>query len=198
MSLAEKKKHALDFIISSKNVFTPRELPQLFNKHKSISRGAGEKVLAELESDDLIHVDKIGASNYVWAFKSEKTCQMKNKLKKMEDELNEIEENIPTFDEKLKTAKDERQEPDREKAIPKLKLVDESNQQKREEIESLSTCDAGKYKEIIAGLETAKQIQEMWTDNVYSLIKFIKAKKSCTEKEILQFIGLSSDFDYIE
>eukprot|EP01084_Bolivina_argentea_P023473 43790_1 len=83
LSMAEKKKRAIEHLFESKSVFKLDELKTEWSSKKKISKGSIEAVVQELLYEDLLHQEKIGSSNYIWSFESEQRVANENKLKKL-------------------------------------------------------------------------------------------------------------------
>eukprot|EP01083_Nonionella_stella_P160178 523338_1 len=198
MDMETKKRVALEHLHESKSVWSPKELPNVWHKKKKISKSAVEKVIEELEYDDSIHQEKIGASKYIWAFKSEQRVENQNKLKRLEQELNKGTEDLVSQQRILEKAKNERKKENREQTLEGLNKMLNVITENEEQISKFQGCDPTKVKEYDEAIETAMNAAERWTDNVFAVTKFIKSKKSNTDKEIFQYFGLPADFDYIE
>lgn len=61
-------------------VFTGKEVEKLGSKEKGITPMAIEEVLKSLLDDNEVMTDKIGTSNYYWAFASYERVQKQNKV----------------------------------------------------------------------------------------------------------------------
>ena len=61
-------------------VFTNKEVEKLASKEKGITPMAVEEVLKSLLDDNEVMTDKIGTSNYYWAFASQERVQKQNKV----------------------------------------------------------------------------------------------------------------------
>mmetsp|Transcript_64442 Transcript_64442/g.102566 ORF Transcript_64442/g.102566 Transcript_64442/m.102566 type:complete len:203 (+) Transcript_64442:37-645(+) len=198
MSMEEKRRLALQHLHESKSVFTPKELPDIWYREKKISKSAGDKVIEELEGDGLINLEKIGASKYIWAFPSEERVKNQTKLKKLEQELQRIEKETAEYEQELEAAKQTRCGADRERKLEGLDKIKEAIASRQEIADQYKDCDPAKMKEYDTAIQVAKDAAERWTDNVFAFVKWIKAQKSLSEKEIFKYFGLSEDFDYVE
>eukprot|EP00729_Bicosta_minor_P014323 gene14323-14194_t len=71
VSAEEKKTRTLDFFHETKTFFQLKEVEKRVSKEKGITSMAIKDVVDELISDGLVHVEKIGTSNYYWSYPSE-------------------------------------------------------------------------------------------------------------------------------
>eukprot|EP01083_Nonionella_stella_P207628 754085_1 len=188
MDMATKKRLALEHLHDSKSVWSPKELPNEWTKKKGIAKSAGEKVIEELLYDDSIRQEKIGSSKYIWAFKSEKRIDNKNKLSKLESEIAKIESDIKKEENYTIKLKSERtmDNENRKKAQHGIGVLQNNIGEIEEKIKQFEGGDPQKLKEYENAIQIAKDAAERWTDNIYAVIKFIKSKKSNTEAEILK------------
>ena len=151
-----------------------------------------------MEYDGSIHQEKIGTSKYVWSFESEERVRNLTKLEKLENELKQIEQDTIKWDNKLESVKEERKDPARQKQLDGIQKLEEDTQQMEANVASALGCDMEQYGKYQQGIQIAKDAAERWTDNIFSICKFIKSKTSMKQSDILKQFGLPADFDYIE
>ncbi|DBA85129.1 TPA: Meiotic nuclear division protein 1 [Trebouxia sp. C0005] len=101
LSLEEKREKVLEIFHESKDVFQLKDIEKLAPKKGVISQSVKE-VLQSLVDDDMVHQDKIGISNFFWAFPSEASVQADRVAKlsdvaKHEKELHDIQNQLDQY-----------------------------------------------------------------------------------------------------
>ena len=80
LSFEEKRVRLKELFTETGQVFTGKEVEKLGSKEKGITPMAIEEVLKSLLDDNEVMTDKIGTSNYYWAFASYERVQKQNKV----------------------------------------------------------------------------------------------------------------------
>lgn len=95
---------------------------------KGVVFQAVKDVVQSLVDDSLVHVDKIGTSNWYWAFPGELSAQLCNKLAGLERELERAAGEATEMEDRLaKAAKDHPQTEERQMAEVMLASATEAN-----------------------------------------------------------------------
>lgn len=170
---------------------------------KGVVFQAVKDVVQMLVDDSLVHVDKIGTSNWYWAFPGEVTAQLCNKLAGLDQELERARGESTEMEERLeKAAKDHPQTEERQMAEVMLGSATEANAALRRELESFSSGDAAVMASMREGVPTAKAGVNRWTDNVFLLKSWVDKKMGSREDTNTFFKQQAeidfNNFDYVE
>ena len=68
MSVDEKRERLLALLYETRDIFTIKELEKQGNKAKGITAQTVKEIAQSLVDDGTVHCEKIGTSNYYWAF----------------------------------------------------------------------------------------------------------------------------------
>ncbi|KDD74027.1 Mnd1 family protein, partial [Helicosporidium sp. ATCC 50920] len=83
MSAEDKRKTLLAIFHESKDVFVLKDVEKLGAKRGVVLQSIKD-VLQSLVDDDLVHMEKIGSSNYFWSFPSEMSVKVQTELSKLQ------------------------------------------------------------------------------------------------------------------
>lgn len=86
LSLDEKRAKVLEIFHENDDVFQLKEIEKLAVK-KGVTLQSVKDVVQSLIDDDLVHQDKIGIANFLWAFAAEASTKVRNDLAKLEGAL---------------------------------------------------------------------------------------------------------------
>ena len=81
MPKAVKIQILMEILMDNAQPYTLKEMEKLGSKRKVVSQSIKD-VLQELVDDGIVHLEKIGTSNYYWAFPSEANQKKRKKLEK--------------------------------------------------------------------------------------------------------------------
>ena len=110
---------------------------------KGVVFQAVKDVVQSLVDDSMVHVDKIGTSNWYWAFPGEATAQLSNKLARLEHELKHATVEAMEMDERLdKAAADHPQTEERQMAEVMLASATEANAVRAPPSPGITTADS--------------------------------------------------------
>lgn len=83
LSLEEKRERLLAGFHDSEDVFVLKEVEKM-GVSKGVTIQSVKDVLQSLVDDDLVHQERIGASNYFWAFPSEEAVRLEMELQELQ------------------------------------------------------------------------------------------------------------------
>ncbi|EFJ53325.1 hypothetical protein VOLCADRAFT_45864, partial [Volvox carteri f. nagariensis] len=176
LSAADKRDRMLEIFHESADVFVIKDVEK-YGLKKGIIAQAVKDVLQTLIDDDLVHCEKIGISNYYWAFPSEASVKVRTEVKKYETEL----------------ASTKRRRVEVEDAIAQHKAANPNTEKRTEALTALNNLKArlatvqselAAYREsdpetleaMRNAAEGAKYAANRWLDNTYSLLSWCKKK----------------------
>ncbi|PIK36420.1 hypothetical protein BSL78_26750 [Apostichopus japonicus] len=160
---------------------------------------AVKDVLQSLVDDNLVDSDRIGTSNYYWAFPSKASQARKRTLADLTNKLQESQKKQKM----MKTAV-EKASVGRESSKKRTELLEELSEKEslstklRGELDLYKEVDPEVLEQIKTETKIAQEAANRWTDNVFSIKSWCKKKFGMEEKVLDKQFGISEDFDYIE
>lgn len=164
LSLEEKRTRMLELFREKKQCYQLKELEKIASKEKGITSMSVKDVLQSLVDDGLVDSDRIGTSNYFWAFPSKAANICKKKLKDLDERLEEIEQKKIHLSEELSQVQIGREES--EERLGVLSALEKKRAQKImfvKELEQYKSCDPQTLKELREGTAVAVEAANRWT-----------------------------------
>lgn len=164
---------------------------------------AVKDVVQQLVDDDLVHVDKIGSTNWYWAFPGEASAKANSALARAEASREALREEIQQLEKAI--AKEKKQNPmtkEHEELTVALSAAKAENKTLQAELEKFSSSDPEVIQAMRDGAKIGKRAANVWTDNVFMMKSWAEAKMGDKDsvKEFFKSqgeINLDS-FDYVE
>ena len=163
---------------------------------------AVKDVVQSLIDDSLVHVDKIGTSNWYWSFPGEASAKLRHEVGSMDAQIAALEAECAQLDERLeKVAAEFPQTEERQMAEVMLQSATEENDRLKKELESFASGDAAVLETIRGGKENCHEAVNRWTDNTFLLKSWVE--KKCGDREqaakFFKEHGVNfNNFDYLE
>ena len=159
-------------------------------------------VVQSLVDDDLVHVDKIGTSNWYWAFPGEATNNARSALANAEATKEALEGEKNALTKEVNKEKKKNPVTDKhERTSAALASAKESNAALKDELETFSSSNPETVEATRAGAEISKRAANVWTDNVF-MMKSWAENKMGDKDQVSQFFkteGVNlNTFDYVE
>eukprot|EP01147_Barroeca_monosierra_P005810 gene5809-9029_t len=193
LSLEQKRSRMLDFFYETEDVFPLKTVEKRCAKEKGITSMAIKDVLQSLVDDGLVHGEKIGTSNYYWAFPSE-GANIKKSLQHNLDQALSSRQDTPKRAKLLSTLENKQQE---EAAIDQA-------------LKEFADCDPdmlaqrGKsplmlhLRPPIVGQNYPIRTLIFPADNVFAIRTWCQRKFSIDLKILDKQFGIPEELDYIE
>ena len=163
-----------------------------------LARSAIEETIQDLTYDDKVRNEKVGVSNYFWAFPSEAPVGLKTQLESYETKINDIDQQIIRMEKRIEQAKENRQSDDREQKMQDIQILEQRYNELSQELEKYADSDPAKLDLIKNGIQVAQESHERWTDTIFAIAKIVKERKGMSNSEFFKAFGLSGELDYIE
>ncbi|ELK25356.1 Meiotic nuclear division protein 1 like protein [Myotis davidii] len=163
-------------------------------KEKGITAMSVKEVLQSLVDDGMVDCERIGTSNYYWAFPSKALHARKRKLEALESQLSEGNQKQANLQKSIEKAKIGRHET----LTKELSSLREQREQLKAEVEKYRECDPQVVEEIRQANKVAKDAANRWTDNIFAIKSWAKRKFGLEENKIDKNFGIPEDFDYID
>lgn len=112
----EKRTRAMQYFFEKKEPFMLKDLERDLPKSKGIIGQAVPDLIKELMDDNLVDMDKIGGSNFYWAFPSKAAKARETKIAKLTADLEAEEQKEQSLTQKRKSAGVGREDGDERRA----------------------------------------------------------------------------------
>ncbi|XP_051784152.1 meiotic nuclear division protein 1 homolog isoform X2 [Erpetoichthys calabaricus] len=110
LSLEEKRSRMMEIFFETKDVFQLKDMEKIAPKMKGITPMSVKDVLQSLVDDGMVDTERVGTSNYYWAFPSKALHARKRKLNDLEKQTTEGEQKKTALELAVKKAKMGRQD----------------------------------------------------------------------------------------
>uniref|UniRef100_A0A803K7M4 Meiotic nuclear division protein 1 homolog n=1 Tax=Xenopus tropicalis TaxID=8364 RepID=A0A803K7M4_XENTR len=182
-----------------KDVFQLKDLEKIAPKEKGITSMSVKEILQSLVDDGLVDSERIGTSNYFWAFPSKALHARKRKLETLESQFTEVKQKRENLQQSVDKARVGRQDTEeRSKLAEELASRRHRKEELCAELEKYKECDPDVIEEIRQSNKVAKDAVNRWTDNIFAVKSWAKKKFGFEERQIDKNFGIPEDFDYID
>uniref|UniRef100_A0A4W2H4H1 Tripartite motif containing 2 n=1 Tax=Bos indicus x Bos taurus TaxID=30522 RepID=A0A4W2H4H1_BOBOX len=182
-----------------KDVFQLKDMEKIAPKEKGITAMSVKEVLQSLVDDGMVDCERIGTSNYYWAFPSKALHARKRKLEVLDSQLSEGNQKYANLQKSIEKAKVGRHETEERTMLAKeLSSLRDQREQLKAEVEKYRECDPQVVEEIRQANQVAKEAANRWTDNIFAIKSWAKRKFGFEENKIDKNFGIPEDFDYID
>ncbi|KAJ8262433.1 hypothetical protein GJAV_G00166420 [Gymnothorax javanicus] len=199
LSLEEKRSRMMEIFFETKDVFQLKDIEKIAPKTKGITPMSVKEVLQSLVDDNMVDCERIGTSNYYWAFPSKAIHARKRRLEELEQQLSEAKKRKSTLQQAVEKAKVGREDTkERAGLLKQLQALREQRAQLKTEVDQYRDCDPEVLEEIRKSSVTAKEAVNRWTDNVFAIKSWAKRKFGFEDSRIDKAFGIPEDFDYMD
>ncbi|XP_010897508.2 meiotic nuclear division protein 1 homolog [Esox lucius] len=199
LSLEEKRTRMMEIFFETKDVFQLKDIEKIAPKSKGITPMSVKEVLQSLVDDNMVDCERVGTSNYYWAFPSKALHARKHKVKELEKQHSEAKQRKMSLQQAVDKAKVGRQDTDeRASLLKELLALREERTNLKAQLEKYRECDPEVIEEIRRSNVTAKEAVSRWTDNVFAIKSWAKRKFGFDDSRIDKAFGIPEDFDYMD
>ncbi|KAJ8385186.1 hypothetical protein AAFF_G00192370 [Aldrovandia affinis] len=199
LSLEEKRSRMMEIFFETKDVFQLKDIEKIAPKTKGITPMSVKDVLQSLVDDNMVDCERVGTSNYYWAFPSKALHARKRKLEELEKQHSEAKQRKGAIEQAVEKAKVGRQDTNERATLQKeLQSLREQRAQLKAEVDKYRECDPEVVEEIRKSSGTAKEAANRWTDNVFAIKSWAKKKFGFESSRIDKAFGVPEDFDYMD
>ncbi|XP_010788490.1 meiotic nuclear division protein 1 homolog [Notothenia coriiceps] len=199
LSLDEKRSRMMEIFFETKDVFQLKDIEKIAPKQKGITPMSVKDVLQSLVDDNMVDSERVGTSNYYWAFPSKALHARKNKLEDLENQISEAKQRKASVQKAVEKAKVGRQDTkERGSLLKELQALREERTQLQAEVEKYRECDPEVVEEMRKSNGVAKDAVSRWTDNVFAIKSWTKKKFNFDDSRMNKAFGIPEDFDYME
>ncbi|KAM9295776.1 meiotic nuclear division protein 1 homolog [Morus bassanus] len=199
LSFEEKRARMMEIFFETKDVFQLKDIEKIAPKEKGITSMSVKEILQSLVDDGMVDTDRIGTSNYFWAFPSKALHARKQKLKELESQFAESSQKKEALQKSIEKSKIGREDTaERAALIEELAALRQKKEQLKAEIDKYRECDPDVVEEMRQTNKIAKEAANRWTDNIFSIKSWAKRKFGFEESRIDKSFGIPEDLDYID
>ncbi|XP_056658756.1 meiotic nuclear division protein 1 homolog isoform X2 [Monodelphis domestica] len=189
----------MEIFFETKDVFQLKDMEKIAPKEKGITAMSVKEVLQSLVDDGMVDSERIGTSNYFWAFPSKALHAKKRKLETLSAQFSEGNQKKENLQQSINQAKIGRQDTEERTVLSKeLTSLRQRKEQLKAELEKYKECDPDVVEEIRQANKVAKEAANRWTDNIFAIKSWAKKKFGFEESKIDKNFGIPEDFDYID
>ncbi|XP_041789927.1 meiotic nuclear division protein 1 homolog [Chelmon rostratus] len=199
LSLEEKRTRMMEIFFETKDVFQLKDIEKIAPKTKGIAPMTVKDVLQSLVDDNMVDCERVGTSNYYWAFPSKALHARKHKLEELQKQNSQAKQRKASLESAVEKAKVGRQDTEeRSSLLKELKALREERAQLQAELDKYRECDPEVIEEMRKSNTVAKDAVSRWTDNVFSIKSWTKKKFAFDDSHINKAFGIPEDFDYMD
>ncbi|XP_060950584.1 meiotic nuclear division protein 1 homolog [Limanda limanda] len=199
LSLEEKRTRMMEIFFETKDVFQLKDIEKIAPKSKGISPMTVKDVLQSLVDDNMVDCERVGTSNYYWAFPSKALNARKRKLEDLQKQISDAKQRKVSLQKVVEKAKFGREDTEeRSSMLKELQNLREERIQLKAEVEKYRECDPEVVEQMRKSNVTAKEAVSRWTDNVFAIKSWTKKKFSFDDSRINKAFGIPEDFDYMD
>lgn len=191
LSLEEKRQKLLAIFHTTKDVFVLKDIEKLGTKEGIVTQSIPE-VLQSLCDDDMVHKERIGASNYYWAFPGEAAAKLDASNVNMQKQSDALEQDENKLQKQLEAAQEA--QPDAAELAPKvrvMKALEEKSAFIKTTLGQYADCDPERFRELNNGAQTCHEQANTWLDNIECLRSYLKKANEGREEDINEFFTQS-------
>ncbi|XP_061108777.1 meiotic nuclear division protein 1 homolog isoform X2 [Conger conger] len=119
LSLEEKRSRMMEIFFETKDVFQLKDIEKIAPKTKGITPMSVKDVLQSLVDDNMVDCERVGTSNYYWAFPSKALHARKRRLDELEKQLSEAKRRKETLQQAVEKVKVGRQDTEERASLQK-------------------------------------------------------------------------------
>ena len=170
---------------------------------KGVVFQAVKEVVQSLVDDSLVHMDKVGTSNWFWSFPGAADAAVRARLEAVESEATRVDAESRDIARRVQTAQAECPETeDRVSARDALERAEATHASLKAEEATFASGDDAMMAAMREGTPMAKEAANRWTDNVFVLKSWVE-KKTSSRDETRAFFKAQAEidfgtFDYVE
>ncbi|XP_051982327.1 meiotic nuclear division protein 1 homolog isoform X3 [Xyrauchen texanus] len=188
----------MEIFFETKDVFQLKDIEKIAPKSKGITPMSVKDVLQSLVDDNMVDTERVGTSNYYWAFPSKALHARKCRLEELKRQHEEGKQRKIALQQAVDKAKVGREiNEEREALLKELVTLKGQRDQMKAELEKYKECDPELVEEIRKANITAKEAVSRWTDNVFAIKSWAKKKFSFDDSRLDKAFGIPEGFDYI-
>jgi len=199
LSLEEKRTKMLEIFYEKKDVFQLKELEKLGPAEKGVISQSVKEIVQSLVDDGYVDSERVGTSQYFWAFPSKAMQTRKRKLDWCENREAELDLKYNLELAEVNAAKMCRAEnPERGEALAAVNEGRVENERLKQALDQFRDSDPEVIRQEKEDISTFVTCANRWTDNIFAFRSWLKEKFSMSETEINNSFQIPEDLEYVE
>ncbi|XP_013924497.1 PREDICTED: meiotic nuclear division protein 1 homolog isoform X4 [Thamnophis sirtalis] len=180
----------MEIFFETKDVFQLKDIEKIASKEKGITSMSVKDILQSLVDDGMVDTDRIGTSNYFWAFPSKALHTRKCKLEELQNQFSDYCQKKKDLEESITHSKIGRQDTaERAALIKELSTLQQKKDHLKTEVDKYKECDPDIVEEIRQANKIAKEATNRWTDNIFAVKSWAKRKFGFEDNKIDKTFG---------
>lgn len=198
LTVEEKRRRALEYLMEKRDFFMLRELEKALPKEKGIVSQTVADVIKSLVDDNLVQCERIGQSNYIYAFPSAAVKTRNARLAALRGEAARLAAQTAELE-----AREQAALPARAPGAERDALLAELAGLEARRVELSSALDALRDMDPVLlaarGREAdgARAACDRWTDNVFALQSYVTSTFGVSRSDFCAQFEVPEDFDYV-
>uniref|UniRef100_A0A663LP36 Meiotic nuclear division protein 1 homolog n=1 Tax=Athene cunicularia TaxID=194338 RepID=A0A663LP36_ATHCN len=154
----------MEIFFETKDVFQLKDLEKIAPKEKGITSVSVKEILQSLVDDGMVDTDRIGTSNYFWAFPSKALHARKRKLEELESQFAESSQKKEALQKSIEKSKIGREDTaERAALIEELAALRQKKEQLKADIDKYRECDPDVVEEMRKNINRVGSRPQNWT-----------------------------------
>ncbi|XP_019717952.1 meiotic nuclear division protein 1 homolog isoform X2 [Hippocampus comes] len=164
LSLEEKRSRMMEIFFETKDVFQLKDIEKIAPKTKGITPMTVKEVLQSLVDDNMVDCERVGTSNYYWAFPSKALHTRELKLEELNKQVSEAKQRQISLQDAIGKAKEGRQDTkERSGMLKELQALKDERAQLQTELDKYKDCDPQVVEQMRKSNMVAKEAVSRWT-----------------------------------
>ncbi|XP_061769308.1 meiotic nuclear division protein 1 homolog isoform X2 [Nerophis ophidion] len=167
----------MEIFFETKDVFQLKDIEKIAPKTKGIAPMTVKDVLQSLVDDNMVDCERVGTSNYFWAFPSKALHARELRLEELQKQVSEAQERKSSLQNAVGKAKEGREDTTERSALLKeLQALKDEQIQLHTELDKYKECDPEVVEQMKKSNAVAKEAVSRWTGATYTLERLILRK----------------------
>ncbi|KAJ2826892.1 Meiotic nuclear division protein 1 [Coemansia furcata] len=209
LTVEEKRKRMMDIFYESQEPFLLKELEKIGPKQKGIGNFTKhvlaivvsqtvKDVVQSLVDDGMCHCEKIGTSNYYWAFPSESAIKRQTRLKALEKDVEQMEAKRHELVDRIDKAQLGREQTDERTSLnEELAEIEAQWNAQQTELQTFKECDPVLMNQKRTESTVARDAANRWTDNIFIIQSWVCEKFNMDTADFAKHFGIPPDMDSV-
>ncbi|KAJ1662226.1 Meiotic nuclear division protein 1 [Coemansia sp. RSA 1813] len=198
LSFDEKRKRMMDIFHESQTPYLLKELEKIGPKQKGIVSQSVKDVVQSLVDDNMCYCEKLGTSNFYWAFPSEAAVKRQNKTKELEAEITQLESKKADLESSIAQAHLGREQTDERTALmEELAELEAKWGAQETELQQFKECDPALMAQKKEHAKAAQEAANRWTDNIFIMQSWTRDKFNMETENFNKFFEVPNDLDNV-
>ncbi|KAJ2819416.1 Meiotic nuclear division protein 1, partial [Coemansia sp. 'formosensis'] len=155
-------------------------------------------VVQSLVDDGMCHCEKIGTSNYYWAFPSESAIKRQTRLKALEKDVEQMEARRHELVDSIDKAQLGREQTDERTSLnEELAEIEAQWNAQQTELQTFKECDPVLMNQKRTESTVARDAANRWTDNIFTIQSWVCEKFNMDPADFAKHFGIPPDMDNV-